>query len=335
MAAAPGSTGLIFIGAPSVPEMVSLAVRAEERGFESVWVAETRMTRDAFVPLAAIAQATKSIRVGSGIVNVYTRNPVVLALSFIGLEELASGRVVMGLGPGSPLVLAPQGVAFDLPLTRLREHCEVIPRLISGEAVTYSGRTVQLDGARIEDLLSGRGETAGPRARLPLLLGVTGPRALEYAGEVADAVMMNISLPTDYVRAAVERIARGARRAGRDPAEIEIGMVIATCPHERSDEGKRLAARFVALYLSMFPNLARETRVDEAIVERTRQTFHGRGLDAAADELGDDIVDSLAAAGTVDECRARIQEYRDAGVALPILAPLEDTMSLVVDELAR
>jgi 5,10-methylenetetrahydromethanopterin reductase len=329
-----GPTGLIFVGAPSVPEMVRLALRAEERGFDSVWVAETRMTRDAFVPLAAIAQATERVRLGSGIINAYTRNPVVIAISFIGLEELAPGRVVMGLGCGSPLVLAPQGIAFEKPLTRLREYCDVIPRLIRGEKVTYEGEAVRLEGAQVEDLLSQAAAPGGPRTSIPLCIGATGPRALEYAGEVADAVMLNISLPTDYVRDAVERIAEGARRAGRDPDEIEISMVIATCPHERSEEGKRLAAHFVALYLSLFPNLARETRVDDARIQAVRAAFNESGLDAAADQVSDEIVDYLAAAGTPEECRARLDEYRAAGVRLPILAPLEGTMQLAIEALA-
>ena len=327
-------TGLIFVGAPSVPEMARLAQRAEARGFESIWVAETRMTRDAFVPLGAIAQATEHVRVGSGIINAYTRNPVVIAISFIGLEELAPGRVVMGLGCGSPLVLAPQGIGFEKPLTRLREYCEVIPRLIRGEEVTYDGEAVRLEAAQIEDLLSQSATPGGPRTRIPLCIGATGPRALEYAGQVADAVMLNISLPTDYVRDAIERIAEGARRAGRDPDAIEISMVIATCPHERSEEGKRLAARFVALYLSLFPNLARETRIDETRIQTVRSAFNERGLDAAADQVSDEIVDYVAAAGTPDECRARLDEYRAAGVRLPILAPLEGTMEPTIDALA-
>lgn len=327
-------TGLIFVGAPNVPEMVRLAQGAEARGFDSVWVAETRMTRDAFVPLAAIAQATERVRLGSGIINAYTRNPVVIAISFIGLEELAPGRVVMGLGCGSPLVLAPQGIAFEKPLTRLREYCDVIPRLIRGEGVTYDGETVRLEGAQVEDLLSRVAAPGGPRTSIPLCIGATGPRALEYAGEVADAVMLNISLPTDYVRDAVERIAEGARRAGRDPEEIEISMVVATCPHERSEEGKRLAARFVALYLSLFPNLARETRVDDARIQAVRAAFNESGLGAAADQVGEEIVDYLAAAGTPDECRARLDEYRAAGVRVPILAPLEGSMQLAIDVLA-
>jgi 5,10-methylenetetrahydromethanopterin reductase len=329
------NTGLLFVGAPSVPEIVALARRAEAAGFDSLWMAETRMTRDAFVPMAAMAAATERIRIGSGIVNVYTRGAVVLAISFIGLEELAPGRILMGLGTGSPLVLAPQGVAFEKPLTRLRDYCEVIPRLIRGEEVSYAGETIRLEGARVEDLLSAQSEIGGPRTKLPLWLGVTGPRALEYAGEVADGVLLNTCLPTDYVRRALTLIERGARKAGRSLDEIDIAMANATAPHSSSAEGKRVAARFIALYLSFFPNIARETGVDEAKLAATRRAFEERGLEAAGELIGDDVVDQLTIAGTVDECRERLDEYRAAGVRLPVLAPLEGTIGLAVDELAK
>lgn len=329
-----GRTGLLFVGAPSVPEMVELAKRAEARGFDSLWVAETRMTRDGFVPLAAIAAATERVRVGTGIVNVYTRNPVVLALSFVALEELAPGRILMGLGSGSPLVLAPQGIPFHKPLTRLREYCEVIPRLIGGEPVTYEGETVSLDGARIEDLLSAGSPPGGPRTKLPLWLGVTGPKALEYAGAVADGVLMNVCLSTDYVREALELIERGAQRAGRSMDDIEIAMGLATAAHKVSGEGKRVAARFIALYLSLFPNIARVSGVDEAIITAARDTFLERGIEAASEHIGDEIVERLAVAGTPDECRARLDEYRAAGIHVPTLAPLEGTMDLAIETLA-
>src|SRR5262245_34304658 len=129
--------------------MVALARRAEERGFESVWVAETRMTRDGLVPLAAIAQATSRVKVATGIVNVYTRGPVVVAISFAALDEIAPGRVLMGLGAGSPLVLAPQGVAWEKPVTRLREYCDVVRPLLRGEEVRYDSGFEQLYGAQI------------------------------------------------------------------------------------------------------------------------------------------------------------------------------------------
>src|SRR5262249_42140689 len=146
-------------------------------------------------------------------------------------------------------------------LTRLKEYAEVIPRLVRGEAVSFEGETVTLAGAQIEDLLSGEGTIGGPRTRIPLWLGVTGPRSMEWAGWVADGFLMNACLPVDYVHRSRDLVARGARRAGRDPAAIETQMAVPTCVMHDSDAAKRGAARFVALYLSLFPNIARETGI--------------------------------------------------------------------------
>lgn len=324
--------GLFFNGGPTA-STIEFAVRAEERGFDAVWIAETRLTRDAIVPIAAVAAATKTVRLGTGIVPVYTRGAALLAITFLNLEELAPGRIMMGLGTGSPKVLAQQGYDVDTPLTRLREYCEVIPRLIRGEEVSYEGKEVRLNGARVEDVLS-EAEIAGPRKRIPLWLGVTGPKALEYAGEVADGILMNACLPPGYVRRRAELIERGARRSGRAVDEIELAMVILVSPDADSAAGKRRAARFIALYLSLFPNIARESGVSESDVASIRETFHARGLEAAAEQVGDEVVDMLAAAGTVEECRKRLDEYRAAGVQLPVLLPVEGAMDLTIAALA-
>ena len=142
--------GVAFLGEPGVPEMVRAAKRAEDLGYESVWVAETRFARDGFVPAAAIAAATERVKVSTGVVNVFTRSPVLLATSYATLDELSGGRAVFGIGPGSPLVLGPQGHAFEKPLTRLREYVEVSRRLISGGEVHYEGECVSVRGVELE-----------------------------------------------------------------------------------------------------------------------------------------------------------------------------------------
>ncbi len=329
-----GRTGLLFLGAPAVPEMVSLARQAEAAGFESAWVAETRLTRDAITPVAALALATERMRIGTGIVNVYTRGPVLLALTFATLDELAPGRIVMGLGAGSPLVLAPQGVAFDRPLTRLREYCDVIPRLLAGEAVSYRGQCIELDGARIEDVLARDGGVVGRDAGIPLYLAATGPRAVEYAGEVADGVLLNVCLPVGYVRERRQRLAEAAERAGRDPSAVEVAMCVVVSPHADAQCGRDAARRFVAVYLSLFPNVARETGLEPDLVRRLTDAFADGGVDAAAPLVGDDVVDLLTASGSVEDCRRRLDEYREAGVDLPILAPVEGALELTIETLS-
>jgi 5,10-methylenetetrahydromethanopterin reductase len=323
--------GLLFAGAPRVPEMVALSRRAEERGFESVWVAETRMTRDGFVPLAAIAQATSRVRVGTGIVNVYTRGAVVIAISFAALEEIAPGRVLMGLGAGSPLVLAPQGVEWTKPVTRLREYCEVVRPLLRGEEVAYDGQFVHLAGAQIQDLLAV--DAAIAKGDIPLVLGVTGRPAVELAGELADGALYNACLPTAYLERARAWLETGAARTARDAAEIDVGMGIVSAVHHDSATGKDIAHRFCALYLSLFPNIAKETGLDPELIAATRSAFEAGGIESAIRVLPRSVVGLLCAAGSPAECQDRLDEYRAAGVKVPVLIALEGTVELAIDTL--
>ena len=319
--------GLIFAGGPSVPEMVAISQRAEQKGFDSIWVAETRLTRDGFVPLAAIASATSRISVGTGIVPVFTRSPVVLAISFRALAEVAPGRVMMGIGTGSPKILETQGIAFERPLTRLREYCDVIPRLIAGETVTYHGVSFSLEQARVEDILTGDGEA--PPAP-PLWLGVTGAKGLELAGCMGDGVLLNVCLGPDYVRRRLPLVHAAAREVGRDPARIETGMGIVCSPDSDEATGIARASRFVALYLSLFPNVARETGLDDELVAAVRGSFERGGLEAAVATMGTDPVRRLAAAGTPAQVRDRLDAYREAGVRVPVLVPVEGALEAVL-----
>jgi 5,10-methylenetetrahydromethanopterin reductase len=318
--------GFGFLGAPAVPAMVALAQRAEALGYESAWVAETRFTRDGIGPVAAIAAATRTIKVGTAIINVFTRHPVAIAISFASLDEISDGRTIMGLGPGSPLILAPQGVAFEQPLTRLREYGEVIEQLLAGERVRYSGKTVRLDGVQLE--------LTPVRPRIPLYLGVTGARALELAGEIGDGVLMNAFLPTTYTRRAVELVERGAQKAGKTLAQVDICGCLVVCVDDDAARAKAQVRPLIALYLSVFPNIARETELPADFVASTRRTFQSEGLPAAANLITDEIVDSLVVAGSPQECRARIQAYREAGLQLPILFPVDGNYEAAVESLA-
>ncbi len=318
--------GIAFLGSPSTREMVELACLAEARGFESVWVAETRLTRDGIAPCAAIAMQTERVTVGTGIVNVYTRGAALTAISFLSLNEIAPGRIVMGLGAGSPLVLKPQGVAFDKPLTRLRETIDVVQALLRGEMVTFAGQTIRVDGAQLEVF---------PGAdRIPLYLGVTGPKALELAGEKADGVMLNCFLPTNYVPRALSRIEAGARRAARRLRDVDItgGVIVSVDDDPRI--AKDRSRRFIGLYLSLFPNLARETELPDDLITAAREAFKTGGAEAAAEHIDDGVVDYLTASGAPADCRRKIEAYRAAGLQMPILFPLEPNLRMSIETLA-
>jgi 5,10-methylenetetrahydromethanopterin reductase len=142
-----------------------------------------------------------------------------------------------------------------------------------------------------------------------------------------------VALPTAYVRERRQRLAAAAERTGRDPSEIEVAMCIVVSPHDDPARGRDGARRFLAVYLSLFPNVARETGLEPSFVETLASAFHSGGVDAAAPLIGDDVVDLLTAAGSVEDCRRRLDEYRAAGVDLPILAPVDGAIELAIETL--
>jgi 5,10-methylenetetrahydromethanopterin reductase len=317
--------GLGLLGAPELLTMVELAQRAEARDFESVWVAETRLTRDGITPCAAIAMATTRLKIATGIVNVYTRGAVLTAVTFVSLDEVSQGRIIMGLGTGSPLVLTPQGVAFHKPLTRLRETVEVVQALIRGDAVAFTGETLQVTAAKLE--------MTPLRRHIPLYLGVTGPKALELAGEKGDGVILNAFLPTSYVERALVRVEAGAKRAGKSLAQVDISGAVVVSVDPDATRAKDRSRRFIGLYLTLFPNIAQETHLPEALIHQVRAAFHQGGPEAAAAYIDDEVVEYLTASGTPAECRRKIETYRAAGVQLPILFPLDPNVHMAIETL--
>ena len=169
--------GLELAGEPSVPEMIALARHAEALGIESIWLTETRFTRDAVTSAAAVATATHRVRIGTAVINPFTRGAILTGVTAATMDELAGGRFVLGIGPGSPTVLARQGLGFDRPLGRMRDTVEVVRGLLRGEQVRPPGENAPFSGAKLD--------FTPIRSTIPVYFGVTGPKALALAGEIA------------------------------------------------------------------------------------------------------------------------------------------------------
>jgi 5,10-methylenetetrahydromethanopterin reductase len=316
--------GLGWLGDVPARQFAAVARRAEERGFTSIWLAETRFTRDAVVASAAVAMSTETIQIGTAAVNVFTRGAALTAITFAHLDELAGGRMVLGVGPGSPLVLAAQGYGFERPVTRLREFVAGVRATWRGEP--FRGRYVQVDGAHVE--------WTPRRPTIPVHLAVTGPRAVELAGEVGDGVVLNAFTSTSYTRRAVDRLAAGAARAGRTLGGYPVGGAVVVALDDERGRGRDAVRPVVATYLTGFPNIARESGVPDAELERYRRARQSGGLAAAAALVPDGVVDALSATGSPADCRRRLREYRDAGLTEPVVFTVPHQLDRVVDELA-
>ena len=192
-----------------IREGMAYAQYAEQRGFEAVWQAELRLVRDAIVPMAAFAAVTSRVKIGSGVINNWTRNIGLLAATFLTLDDLAPDRIICGLGAWWDPLAKNVGVERKKPLKAMRETIEIMRRLLNMERVTFHGEFHSVDGIEL-DVVHGRRE---PR-NVPIFIGATHMGMMELAGELADGVLLNYCVPPEYNQQALEHIAIGAKRPG-------------------------------------------------------------------------------------------------------------------------
>jgi 5,10-methylenetetrahydromethanopterin reductase len=176
-----------------IRDAMGYAAYAEERGFEAVWQADSRLVREASVPMAAFAATTDTIKVGSGVVDCWTRNPARLASVFSTLDDLAPGRIILGIGAWWDPLASKVGIERARPLTVMREVVEAVRALLANETVTYHGEHVHLDGVELDYVHQER----RPKD-VPIYIGATGMQMMELTGEIADGVVLNYLVSPDY-----------------------------------------------------------------------------------------------------------------------------------------
>jgi probable F420-dependent oxidoreductase len=284
----------------TLAEHADLSREAERLGYADAWSFEADGV-DAFAPLAVAAQAS-ALRLGTAIVNVYTRGPATLAMSAAGLAEIAPGRFILGIGSGSDVIVeAWNGGAFRKPLTRVREMTRFLRHALAGERVVFRGETFAVDGFRLSRPLP---------APVPVYIAALRSGMLALAGEVADGVILNWLAPEDVPRC-VALVREAAAKAGRDPAAIEI-----TCRvFVHLDEDDTTARRQVVAYLNVPVYRAFHEWLGRTQALAPMWEAWGRGdRRGAVAAVPERVMDELLLRGSVPAMRAGIQRYLDAGV---------------------
>jgi 5,10-methylenetetrahydromethanopterin reductase len=320
---------------------LEVAKYAEEQGFSEIWQADTRLARDCIVLMSALLAETSRLRIGSGVLPIYTRNPAVIAATWSTMWELAGltadgeSRVMLGLGAWWEPIATRVGAQRRKPLKAMRENVEAIRALFTMDEVSYEGEFVNLDRVRL-DVAYG---DSSPRD-IPIYIGATGPKMLELTGEICDGVVLNYVVSTDYIAAAVETVTTGAARAGKTIAEVDRPELLACAlSDDDPDEAILTGKSLVAYYLGTEPHIMEASGADPELVERIQQIVGWPATEEdyrkAAPLIPDDLVRNLMAVGTSDQCRATVAGYIEAGVTCPILYPLMPDVKPVVDAFAR
>jgi len=305
---------------------------AEAKGFEAVWQAESRLVRDAIVPMAAFAAVTDHIKVGSGVINNWTRNIGLLAATYLTLDDLAPDRVICGIGAWWDPLAKNVGIDRRKPLTAMRETVEILRRLLRLERVTFHGEFIHVDGIAL-DVVHGRRE---PR-HVPIMIGATGAQMMELTGEIADGAVLNYCVPPEYNIEAMAQLARGAARAGRSVDDIDRPQLIVCSVHEERQAALDGARELLTQYLAQQPHIAKASGVKPEVVQQIQATLGWPAtkeqVRAAMKYVPDDLVQRITASGTPSEVNAKVREYMRYGATCPILYPLGD-VKLMIDTFA-
>lgn len=303
---------------------------AEKMGFEAVWQAESRLVRDAIVPMAAYAAVTERIKVGSGVINNWTRNIGLLAATFLTLDDLAPNRIICGLGAWWDPLARNVGIIRRKPLTAMRETVEVLRRLLNMERVTFHGEFVHVEGIEL-DVVHGRRE---PR-NVPIMIGATGPKMMELTGEIADGAVLNYCVPPEYNERALDLLEKGAKKAGRTIDDIDRPqLVVCSVDHDR-DKAIDTTRELLTQYLAQQPHIAKASGVSEDVV-REIQSILGwpathEQIQKAKHLVPEDLIYRITASGTPEEAKAKVREYVEYGCTCPILYPVGGDVKLLID----
>jgi 5,10-methylenetetrahydromethanopterin reductase len=313
-------------------DCIRYAKYAEERGFEAVWQAESRLVRDAVVPMAAYAAVTTRIKVGSGVINNWTRNIGLLAATFLTLDDLAPDRILCGIGAWWDPLARNVGIDRRKPLEAMRETIEIFRRLLRMENVTFEGEFHRVRGIEL-DVVHGRRE---PR-RVPVYIGATGEKMLELTGEIADGCLLNYCVPPSYNERALELLEKGALRAGRKLADLDRPQLIVCSVDRERDRAIAGAKALVTQYLAQQPHIAKASGVSEETVRKVQSILGWPAtreqVRKAMEHVPDELVLGITATGTPEEAKARVAEYVKRGATCPVLYPLGDPL-LMMDTFA-
>ncbi len=296
-------------------DLISIAQQADRLGYHSFWTGES-WGRDAFTVLTMVACHTENLRLGTGIVTVFSRTPALIAQTVASLDILSKGRAILGLGSSGRVVVENwHGVPFDSPLARTREYIDIIRKALAGGPVNHQGRFYRMDQFRMI--------SPPVQERVPIYVASLGPKNLALTGELADGW-----LPIWANRARLpdlkEQIGLAAAKAGRNIADVTVAPYImcyaASGPQDLA-HGEQLLRAHMAYYIGgmgtfYFESFSRAGFAAEAVA--VREAWSSGERERAAAAVSDRMLESVVVLGDPQQCRGQLAKFRQAGADMPI-----------------
>lgn len=306
---------------------VEMARAARACGYEELWLAEVN-GGDAYAIAGALSAGVPGMRIGTAVVPAQTRTPLVHAMAALSLSQLTGGNFILGLGLSSPNIVRDWGgQPYDKPLQRLREHVEVLRRMLSGERIDYDGKTLGVKRFRLG---------GAPAGEVPIYLGSLNEQSLRLTGELCDGVVLNM-VPEHSLPQILGAVREGAEAAGRDPGQIEVVSRLHVVLTDDAAMGRSLVRNVFGAYAATpgynrcfeWIGFAEEAR-------RIRECFAKGDRPGVAAAVTDGLCDAMAVVGDAATVRARVRAYAEQGVDVCVINPIADPRAArgVVEALA-
>ena len=322
--------GIEFVpGNVNVKQVVNYCKLAESKDIDYAWITNHYNNRHCYPTLAAIAQATTSLKMGPGIMNAFTDTPAAMASFICTLNEISDGRAVLGIGPGDLSTLPKLAIAPVKPVGRLNEAVTQIRKLVAGEEIKKSGMEFfDYDGAKLT------GVTLPGKKGIPVYIGAQGPKVLELAGTIGDGALINASNPKDFA-VAIPIIKAACDKVGKKGFDVGAYTAMSIDTNEKK---ARNAAKIVAAFIAAGspPDLIARHGLDAAKVATIKGALAKFDFKTAGENVDDKTIDAFTIAGTPDTVKQKCEDLAKAGVTQIIFgSPLGPDMTTSIRLLGK
>jgi len=297
--------GVEFV--PNTPywKLAAYAMIAETQGFNNLWVTDHYGNRNVYVALATAAMYTNKITFGTGVTNPWMVNPVITAQAIATLNELAPGRVVLGMGAGDKTTLEAVGIEMGKPMAAVKEAIDIFRKLTAGENVAYQGEVFKTAGAKFNFKV---------KNKIPVYVGAQGPKMLEMAGKIGDGVLVNASHPSD-IGFAVKMAGEGMKQAGKKPEEVDIAAYASFSINEDSKKAVKAATPVVAFIVAgSAPPVLEKHGINPGKADEIRNALKVGNFPLAISSVTPAMIDAFSICGTPEVCINKIAELKKIGI---------------------
>jgi len=298
----------------SVEQVLQCTKIVSETKIDSIWIPET-WGMESFSMLGAVANTTKTQKIGSSIINIYSRSPSTISMGAATTDILSNGRLILGLGTSSvPIVEDFHGEKFETPVQRMREYVEIIRLSLSKKQINYSGKIFNLKNFTL--LIEPK------RQSIPIYLAAINQRMVNLTWELGDGVIFYLR-PLDEMKKTISKM--------QSERKIDVACQIITCISNNSEEAIQRAKKTLAFYISV-GKVYREFLAKNGFKNETNnifEEFKKSGFKSNHELIPDSMLNSLCISGSPEETKVQLEKFRNTGIDLPIIQfnPIGNTIA--------